>query len=641
MNNNPTMAVCFRDVTLSEVDEEGRIQVKVPSALVVQLLDEQENLLIRFRENETSPPMTNLSIELYKESETARFGEKGYVIRDETAGSSMHSLTLLLRFERESDVIKFAEIVRKFKQGNQDSVFAQRTDEASAAQYFQFYGYLSQQQNMMQDYIRTSTYQKAIISNLSDFKDKVVLDVGAGSGILSFFAVQAGARKVYAVEASSMAKHAEQLVYTNKLTNKITVVPGKIEEISIPEPVDMIISEPMGYMLYNERMLETYLHAKKWLKPGGKMFPTQGDLHVAPFSDASLYMEQLNKANFWYQNSFHGVDLSSLRNAAVAEYFRQPVVDTFDIRICTARSYNFSVNFEKTDEKDLHRMEIPINFTMNQSAEVHGLAFWFDVAFLGSSSQVWLSTSPTEPLTHWYQVRCLVDTPLFLHAGQQLTGHVILISNKRQSYDVEVELISPSGVRVKNTLDLKNPYFRYTGQAPAAPPGTYEVSPTEQYMQTLDATLPSVSVHSMNGNSNNNLKQLQNAVQIQHQNHHGVQQQQHQTVNVIDVSQYNNSVQHQIPQQQHHGLIQGAGGLSSPGSTNNRSSPLPRNSMTGGSVVPCSIGGGISPSLFSNNSAVPSNALFNSPNFPVGNNHMIGDYAVMTGQQHMPHMAYK
>lgn len=42
---------------------------------------------------------------------------------------------------------------------------------------------------------------------------------------------------------------------------------GKIEEISIPEPVDVIISEPMGYMLYNERMLETYVHARKFLAP--------------------------------------------------------------------------------------------------------------------------------------------------------------------------------------------------------------------------------------------------------------------------------------------------------------------------------------------------------------------------------------
>jgi histone-arginine methyltransferase CARM1 len=57
-------------------------------------------------------------------------------------------------------------------------------------QYFQFYSFLSQQQNMLQDYVRTATYQRAIQINDVDFRDKVVLDVGAGSGILSFFACQ-------------------------------------------------------------------------------------------------------------------------------------------------------------------------------------------------------------------------------------------------------------------------------------------------------------------------------------------------------------------------------------------------------------------------------------------------------------------
>lgn len=128
---------------------------------------------------------------------------------------------------------------------------------------------------------------------------KVVLDVGAGSGILSFFAVQAGAKQVYAIEASNMANFAQQLVTANNVSDKIVVVPGKIEEVDLPQMVDIIISEPMGYMLYNERMLETYLHARKWLKPGGKMFPTEGDLHIAPFTDEALYMEQYNKANFW------------------------------------------------------------------------------------------------------------------------------------------------------------------------------------------------------------------------------------------------------------------------------------------------------------------------------------------------------
>lgn len=45
---------------------------------------------------------------------------------------------------------------------------------------------------------------------------------------------------------------------------------------------------------------------------------------------------------------------------------------------------------------------------MNQTDEVHGLAFWFDVAFFGSRQTVWLSTSPTQPLTHWYQVSCFI-----------------------------------------------------------------------------------------------------------------------------------------------------------------------------------------------------------------------------------------
>lgn len=61
------------------------------------------------------------------------------------------------------------------------------------------------------------------------------------------------------------------LVESNNLSDKITVLPGKIEEISLPEPVDVIISEPMGYLLFNERMLESYLHSKKWLKTNGEL----------------------------------------------------------------------------------------------------------------------------------------------------------------------------------------------------------------------------------------------------------------------------------------------------------------------------------------------------------------------------------
>lgn len=209
--------------------------------------------------------------------------------------------------------------------------------------------------------------------------------MGAGSGILSFFAVQAGAAKVYAVEASSMAQHANALIKENKMQNKIKVIAGKIEEIDLPEKVDVIISEPMGYMLVNERMLESYLHAKKFLKPGGKMFPTLGDLYVAPFTDEALFMEQAAKANFWSQSSFYGVDLNVLKPVAFEEYFRQPIVDTFDPRICVAKPVKHSIDFLTAQESDLYTINIPLKFDVQAASIVHGLAFWFDVAFIGSA----------------------------------------------------------------------------------------------------------------------------------------------------------------------------------------------------------------------------------------------------------------
>lgn len=57
---------------------------------------------------------------------------------------------------------------------------------------------------------------------------------------------------------------------TNGLSDRIIVVPGKIEEVELPEQVDLIVSEPMGYMLVNERMLESYMYGRKFLKPGGE-----------------------------------------------------------------------------------------------------------------------------------------------------------------------------------------------------------------------------------------------------------------------------------------------------------------------------------------------------------------------------------
>lgn len=370
----------------------------------------------------------------------------------------------------------------------------------------------------------------------------------------------------------------------------------------------------MGYMLLNERMLETYLHAKKWLKPSGKMFPSRGDLHVAPFQDEALYMEQINKVNFWYQDYFHGVNLSCLRDAAMKEYFRQPIVDTFDIRICLAKTQRHVIDFMEADETDLHRIDIPYEFHILQSGTVHGLAFWFDVAFVGSAATVWLSTAPTEPLTHWYQVRCLLQQPILVKEGQVLTGRVVMTANMKQSYDVSIDCrIVGTSTESQNTLDLKNPYFRYTGVQPQPPPGENSQSPSEVYWAQVDLAGARQAVNLVNGMIVDGLGHvsLDSAPAVAAVNN--IQPNIHQGL-ILSTGRVKDQQQQQQQQQQRSS------------SSNGSSTPVTPMSAANSLQFNQLIGGAVTPSVFSQAQSSTSHGSSTIGMAGVSPNLMIGDY---------------
>ena len=90
-----------------------------------------------------------------------------------------------------------------------------------------------------------------------------------------------------------MALKAEKLAAGNGLQDVVSVVNKRVEEVTLEEKVDVLISEPLGIALVNERMIESYLVARDMLlKPGGKMYPDHAALHAAPFCDDALYNEQ-------------------------------------------------------------------------------------------------------------------------------------------------------------------------------------------------------------------------------------------------------------------------------------------------------------------------------------------------------------
>ncbi|ESW26278.1 hypothetical protein PHAVU_003G105500 [Phaseolus vulgaris] len=404
----------------------------------------------------------------------------------EVGKKPLFSRGVSIQFKNEEESAAFHCVVQQWKKevhaqgGNgrngtvttSKSKFDEKIESSSAKMYFHYYGQLLHQQNMLQDYVRTGTYHAAVIENRSDFAGRVVVDVGAGSGILSLFAAQAGAKHVYAVEASEMAEYARKLIAGNPtLAQRITVIKGKVEEIELPEKADILISEPMGTLLVNERMLESYVIARdRFLVPTGKMFPSLGRIHMAPFTDEYLFIEIANKALFWQQQNYYGVDLTPLHGTAFQGYFSQPVVDAFDPRLLIAPSIFHVIDFSKIKEEELYEIDIPLKFVASVGTRVHGLACWFDVLFNGSTVQRWLTTAPGSPTTHWYQLRCVLSQPIYVMAGQEITGRLHLIAHNAQSYTIYLTLSAKmwgpgaeqGGILQTSSckLDLKEPYYR-------------------------------------------------------------------------------------------------------------------------------------------------------------------------------------
>lgn len=299
------------------------------------------------------------------EEETSGWKKFGIKQEEILAAHAHHGGGSPRAFPAKSDAVETEQRVKKESEKGDES-------EGEDNPFSQYYGMLLHQQNMLQDHVRTSTYERAMLENAVDFKDKVVLDVGTGSGILAFFALKAGAKRVYAVELSGMADCAREIMTHNGLSDRIVVIKGKMETVELPEQVDVVISEPMGFFLVHERMLETFVNAgKKWRRansPAFKMFPSIGTMFVSPFSDETIYREQMSKVAFWQQRDFYGLDLSAMRARAVENHFSQPVVGYFPSDILmSATPVEHVLDFKEITNEELNTFDIPFRFAVDKT----------------------------------------------------------------------------------------------------------------------------------------------------------------------------------------------------------------------------------------------------------------------------------
>jgi len=267
------------------------------------------------------------------------------------------------------------------------------------------------------------------------------------------------------------------------------VVNRPLETITneVPEKVDVLVSEPIGTFLFNERMIESYLVARdRFLKPGGKMFPNVGTLCIAPFSDAMLHYEQLHKDAFWKNTDFYGIDLTAAVPRCAKEHFRQPVVDYINPECLVSKTVEKRFDFATFSVESLQTIDMPFEFVVSQPCLVHGLAGWFDAYFEGTNQTVLLSTAPWCPGTHWYQIRFLLEVPLAVNAGQVIEGTLKMEANNLQSYYLKLSMrIKGTDISSENPcIDLKDPEYRfYTSPNTYVPPGTGAPAGVQQQQQ--------------------------------------------------------------------------------------------------------------------------------------------------------------
>ena len=254
------------------------------------------------------------------------------------------------------------------------------------------------------------------MGNANVFKDKVVMDIGTGSGILAAWAAKAGARRVYAIEYTDMSKHAEKVMKANGVDHIVTVIKGAVEEIALPDEgfdggvkcIDIIVSEWMGYFLLRESMLDSVIRARdKFLKSStGLMFPSHCTMYIAPITDEE---ERYNSCQDyggamqdWFQfvestKSMYGVDMCVLEESfekEQKEYYLlssrwaelQPnalladpqVVKRLDLATCTIEE---SRGIALGDECSAFDFDISCEGDDYDGAPISGFAGWFTSDF--------------------------------------------------------------------------------------------------------------------------------------------------------------------------------------------------------------------------------------------------------------------
>lgn len=258
---------------------------------------------------------------------------------------------------------------------------------------------------MVFDPLRTPLLIKAI-KHLVKAGDKVnppiVFDLGCGLGVLSFAAIRAGVKKVYACDVDT-----EALSQTYKTAReqgwgkKLFLFEGLSSDIGLPEKVDLILAETVGSLGLDENIVPFVLDARnRFLKKGGKILPAALRVFVAPMD--------LSQTPTKKPSTIH----HSPPTKIIEVPFQTGIV--FPKNLLANGKKFFSVKF--LTEKYIG-FDYETSFKVARDGILTGFAGWFECDW---TKDFTTSTAPNQPQTHWQQALLPIEEKLPVKKGQKI-----------------------------------------------------------------------------------------------------------------------------------------------------------------------------------------------------------------------------
>jgi len=258
---------------------------------------------------------------------------------------------------------------------------------------------------MLGDRTRTTAFLKAILETVRP--GDVVLDVGTGTGVLASFACFAGARRVYAVEQGPVIGLASRVIDRNGLDDRVTLINDWSTSVRLPEPADVLVTETIGNIGFDEGILGWVIDARRrLLRPGAQLVPQAVELVLAPV-EAPRPFDVVHR---WADPVFT-LDYSPAREVAANNLYWA------ELSRASLLADPASGGVVELDSATLRRLESTASFEIKRAGTIHGLGGWFRARL---SRSVSIDTTPPNQSPSWSHGLFPLAEPITVATGDRI-----------------------------------------------------------------------------------------------------------------------------------------------------------------------------------------------------------------------------